>query len=168
MCYSLYLCQATVRQSRTVPAATTAQVSQVAPSAVGLASIKAEWVAKIASLGQEIPRSRNVQSSDLPWCPPWALKQSPSSLQQHKGRRPPPSRCSRMVWRPKLSRQESLRIPKTTFFDWVNKAREAGTMTAAGDILKNRCDSMPRRVAALLDSQGGPTKYWEMTIKEIK
>ena len=71
-----------------------------------------------------------------------------------------PSRCSRMVWRPKLSRQESLRIPKTTsFFDWVNKAREAGTMTAAGDILKNRCDSMPRRVAALLYSQGGPTKY---------
>ena len=54
-----------------------------------------------------------------------------------------------------------MRIPKTTFFDfdWVNKAREAGTMTAAGDILKNRCDSMPRRVAALLDSQGGPTKY---------
>ena len=29
--------------------------------------------------------------------------------------------------------QESLRIPKSTFFDWVNKAREAGTMTAAGD-----------------------------------
>ena len=29
--------------------------------------------------------------------------------------------------------QESLRIPKSTFFDWVNKASEAGTMTAAGD-----------------------------------
>ena len=29
--------------------------------------------------------------------------------------------------------QESLRIPKSTFFDWVMKARESGTMTAAGD-----------------------------------
>ena len=29
--------------------------------------------------------------------------------------------------------QESLRIPKSTFFDRVNKASEAGTMTAAGD-----------------------------------
>ena len=28
---------------------------------------------------------------------------------------------------------ESLRIPKSTFFDWVNKASDAGTMTAAGD-----------------------------------
>ena len=27
------------------------------------------------------------------------------------------------------------------------------------DILRNLCNSMPRRVAALLDSQGGPTKY---------
>ena len=29
--------------------------------------------------------------------------------------------------------QESLMIPKSTFFDWVNKAREAGTMSAAGN-----------------------------------
>ena len=29
--------------------------------------------------------------------------------------------------------QESLRIPMSTFLDWVNKASEAGTMTAAGD-----------------------------------
>ena len=29
--------------------------------------------------------------------------------------------------------QESLRIPKSIFFDWVKKASEAGTMTAAGD-----------------------------------
>ena len=89
MRYSLCLCQASVRQSRTVPPAAAAQVSQVAPSAVGLAMIKAEWAAQIASLGQEIPRSCNVQSSDSPCCPAWAPKQwlpsSASSLQQHIG-----------------------------------------------------------------------------------
>ena len=34
--------------------------------------------------------------------------------------------------------QESLRIPKSTFFDWVNKASEAGTMTAAGAFSRRR------------------------------
>ena len=74
------------------PAAAIARGSPVAPSAVGLASIKAKWAWQIASLGQEIPRSRNVQSSDSPCCLAWAPKQwspsSPSSLQQHKGLRP--------------------------------------------------------------------------------
>ena len=83
----------------------------------------------------------------IPFIPPTAQRSPPSALTMLKN-------CVEAK-----TIQKSLRIPKTTFFDWVNKAREAGTMTAAGDILKNRWDSMPRRVAALLDSQGGPTKY---------
>ena len=124
----------TVPVPRTVPPAAAAQVSQVVPSAVGLASIKAEWAAQIASLNQGDQDPKESQCPELrfavvsalspetiPFIPPTAQRSPPSALTMLKN-------CVEAK-----TIQKSLRIPKTTFFDWLNKAREAGTMTAAGD-----------------------------------
>ena len=61
MRYSLCLCQASVRQSRTVPPATAAQVSQVAPSSVNLASIKSR-----VSRADCVTRSGDPKESQCP------------------------------------------------------------------------------------------------------
>ena len=57
--------------------------------------------------------------------------------------------------------QESLRIPKSTFFDWVRKARESGTMTAAGD-------GAMARPAPHKAGQGRPTKVTDVTKAEMR
>ena len=57
--------------------------------------------------------------------------------------------------------QESLRIPKSTFFDWVMKARESGTMTAAGD-------GAMARPAPHKAGQGRPTKVTDVTKAEMR
>ena len=57
--------------------------------------------------------------------------------------------------------QESLRIPKSTFFDWVKQARESGTMTAAGD-------GAMARPAPHKAGQGRPTKVTDVTKAEMR
>ena len=61
--------------------------------------------------------------------------------------------------------------PWVTLLDWapqspdMNPIENLWTMLAwenlgkRHDALKNLCDSMPSRVAALVESKGGPTKY---------